>query len=466
MKNISKKEEFSLIKIFGLKRVEKWRKTYPILQNKDIERWIMDKIDKYTDEGKEACKFNVNGYLKPLLQYCLFNKVDNPSELLTENIDQRNLRLKMYLKEFLLNKETKEERFTEIGFRKRPSEASIRNNIQSRIKSFYSDRGANISYNMKSVKTGANIMEITLTKDIIKKIQTKLGSTYLGICKFESQTGLRIGDVLEEVTSGKYIVEKHIERYFIRNFKTMKRTVIINYLFFTKELENTLKAITGIDDLLKLDLTKLFLTRHGTRVNASDYLDRLKDIIKELGINGNIKTHAFRKYFIGAIGKCSNVLEEPRILKHFEGHEANYSDQAYLRIIKDIDTYYNEWLKTEICVCIDCIAIDKTDKEVLELREENIRLHKRMDMVLKDKIDYEERVKSEILKRMEENANKNEDKIIMKFSKNLLNALDNIGKEKTTIKKHNDYIQEKDYNSEIYTSLIAKKLIEIAKQKD
>jgi len=50
-------------------------------------------ISQYTDEGKNANKFSMTTYLKPLLQYVDFNKCENPSELLKEDIDTRNARV-------------------------------------------------------------------------------------------------------------------------------------------------------------------------------------------------------------------------------------------------------------------------------------------------------------------------------------------------------------------------------------
>ncbi len=468
MKELVKSKVIDLNKIFGIKKIEKWLKDYPIFKIECVKKWIIDKIDKFTDEGKDAVKFAIASYLKPLYQYCLYNKVNNPNELLNEEIDQRNLRLKVYLKDFLMNPNGKLEDYKKIGFRTQPSEVSIRNNIQSRIKSFFSNRGKPISYNMKSKKSGANIRELTLTKDIIKKIQSKLESpNYRLICKSESQLGLRISDVLEELTNGKYIIEKFKDHYFVRNFETQKRKVIINYMFFTRELENTLKAITGLDDLTKCDLTKLLLTRNETRIKQNDYLQRLKEIVKELGIKGNIKTHAFRKYYIGAIGKCANRLEDPRIITHFEGHEASYTDQSYLRMIKDIETYYNEWLKTEICVCIDCIAIDKTDKEVLALKENNIKLEQRLEKVLKEKIAFETNIKEEINNLKENTKSKSEEKTIINFSKKLLTAIENFGNSETKYDELGDYTEDqrsKDYTEDIYINAIVEKLIDTVKK--
>lgn len=393
MLDIDKDKEFNLIKIFGKeklngytnkrgKEIKGWYEQYPILENRDVLSWIRDKIDLFTNEGKEAQKFGLTGYLNTLQQYCIFNKVDNPSELLKEiDVDNRNLRLKNYL-HFLLNYEKDKSKELELlGFRngKKPSNATIRNNIQAKIKSFYKNRGLAITFNMKSVKSGANIKEITLTKDIIKQIQAKLESIdYRLICKFETQTGLRINDVLEELTSGKYIIEKHNAHYFIRDFETQKEKVKINFLFFTKELtdliisnystelETIVKDKDNNDitiyDLAKLDLTKLFLTRNKTRINNADYLRRLKDIVKELGIEGNMKTHAFRKYFTDTLDNLEN--KEEKFNKHLEGREPDYRDAVYIRSLKSITRFYERWNKTEQEICIDCIIYDKTNIKI------------------------------------------------------------------------------------------------------
>ncbi len=460
MKVLKKSEEFDLKTIFGEKLVDKWELNYPILKNKDVERWIQDKIDKYTDEGKSASGFNVPSYLNPLNQYCIYNKTNNPSELLNEDIDHRNLRLKKYLKDFLLNEDTTLEDVKALGFKKIPSEVSVRNLIQSRIKSFYSNRGASVSYNLKSKKSGANLREITLTKEIIKKIQSRLESKhYRLICKFESQTGLRIGDIVEEIPSGKYIVEKHKERYYIRSFKTIKRNVIINFLFFTKELEDTIKSVSGLDDLTKLDLTTLFKTRRGNRVKKGDYLKVVKNVVKDMGIKGNIKTHSFRKYYIGIIGRNQDKLSDPRIITHFEGHEAPYNDRAYLRIIQDIESYYNEWLKLEKCICIDCILIDKTNKEIVALKEENLKLKEQIDLVIKDKMDFEKTIKEEIAK-----ANGNN--VVKDFAKSIMKAIENHNEDQTEFMQTTDSEENpnEDLTMDIYASLIVRKLFESIKK--
>ena len=116
--------------------------------------------------------------------------------------------------------------------------------------------------------------------------------------------------------------------------------VIINYLFFTQELAELIQSATGEMDLTKLDLTKLFITRHGNTIKANNYLERLKIIVKELGIKGNIKTHGLRKYFTSQISKNKKKLDDDRIIIHWEGREAPYRDQVYLTHIKDIDYYY------------------------------------------------------------------------------------------------------------------------------
>lgn len=392
MLDIDKDKEFNLIKIFGAKKFERWDKNYPILKNEDVLNWIRDMIDQYTDEGKKAQNFTITAYLNGLQQYCNFYEVNNPSDLLKETkIDDRNFRVKKYLQYLLKYKKKDITELKDLGFRKIPTSVTIRNNIQAKIKSFYSNRGLSISYNLKSAKTGANKDELTLTKDIIKKIQSKLETPhYRLICKFETQTGLRITDVIEELTSGKYTIEKYKKHYFVRNFVTQKEVVTINYLIFTKELTEKIQSVYAIDDLTELDLNTLFLTRKGTRVSKSDYLERLKAIIKKLGIKGNIKTHGLRKYYNSQLSKNRKKLDDDRILTHWEGREAPYTDQIYSRHIKDLVFYYTEWLKMEQFVCIDCIVYDNTsvitknlEAKYNELVKENIEKDKAI-LELKD----------------------------------------------------------------------------------
>lgn len=392
MIEISKEEEINIKKIYGAKKYQKWLKEYSVIKNSDVLSWIRDKIDKYTDEGKEANKFSITTYLKPLQQYCLYNEVDNPSKLLEEKIDKRNSRVKKYLN-FLIKVEENDEKLKELGFSKKPGDVSIRNFIQSRIKSFYSNRGANISFSMKTRKSGANKEELTLDKDTIRQIQNKLESIqYRLICKFETQEGMRIGDVLDELTGGKYKLELHKNHYFIRKFETQKEKVIINYLFFTQELSELLQS-TYPGDLKELNLKELFKTRKGNRINKNDYLARLKEIVKELNIGENIKTHAFRKYFTSQISQRDYVDEN--FNKHIEGREPDYREDVYLRHFNDINWFYEKWLIIEKKVCVDCIIVNKTSKKVLDLEQTVMEKDKQIKILLEVKIETEKKLKEQ-----------------------------------------------------------------------
>ena len=67
---LDKDKEFNLIKIYGKeklngytnkrgKEIKGWYEQYPILENKDVLSWIKDKIDLFTNEGKEAQKWKL-----------------------------------------------------------------------------------------------------------------------------------------------------------------------------------------------------------------------------------------------------------------------------------------------------------------------------------------------------------------------------------------------------------------------
>lgn len=391
----------TLEKIFKEKWV-KWVDKFSILTNKDVINYINDMVEQYTDEGKDPQDFKAGSYIKYIQQYCDFFNCENPSELLKEDIDTRNKRVKEYLKG--LQKISLEDAKA-LGFRKIPSEESIRNQIQGKIKGFYSNRGVNVSYGMKTVKHGANVNEIELDREMLKGIQAKLESIqYRLINKFESQTGLRIDDILNGLTNGKYKIEKYKKHYFIRSFKTKKEMVTINYLFFTQELSELLESAYPNTKLTELDLSGLFMSR-GTKddngnivnqktINQNNYLRRLKAIVKELGIDGNIKTHCVRKYFETRVGtligaKVPNVENQSfqeRFKTQLMGAEPNYRDSTYDNNLRSISWVYQRWLMVENVVCVDCIIVDNTSEDVKALKQENFEL--RADMIeLKKDID-------------------------------------------------------------------------------
>lgn len=392
MKDIETNQEIDLKQVYGIiKRgddkgkyfVDVWKETYPIFNNKDIYTWICNMIDQYTDEGKESKKFSITTYLKPLQQFCNYHECTNPSELLVEKIDPRNSRVKKFL-QFLQN--TTDEQAQKLGFRKKPNDASIRNQVQSRIKSFYSNRGVPVSFSMKTRLTGINKNELVLDKEMIKIIKNKLESVnYKLICKLQTQLGLRISDVLEEFPKSEYSIEKYEEHYFIRNFESQKEKVIIPFLFLTSELSDLLKSITGKKDLTEIDLATLLKTRKGTPILKVDYLRRLKNIVKELGIKGNIKTHCFRKYFITQCEKISKV--EGKFKDVLSGHTQGFKDAAYNKNFSNISWYYHNWINLEKIICVDCIVFDNTNKEVKKLKLDNLKKDLEIDELKKEVSD-------------------------------------------------------------------------------
>ncbi len=412
MLEISKENEIKFEKIFGIETYNKWLKKYSILENVDIQSWIRDKIDKFTNDGKDAVKFKFTTYIMYLQQYCDYNKTNNPSVFLEEKIDNRNLRLKKYLN-FLYNGD--EEEVKKLGFSKRPSDVSIRNQIQSRIKSFFSNRGANISFGMIARKKGLNHKELRLDKDMIKQIQAKLESIqYRLINKFGTQAGLRISDVLDELTATKsknskkpkYMINCNNEGYYyIENFETQKEKVIINYLFFTSELSNLLKSAYPKENLKDIDLTKLFLTRGKNvknengdiigktgvkKVSAANYLARIKSISKDLDFDGNLKTHAFRKYFSSQVRRCKKLDIE--FQEHLMGHMGQNLSQSYNNNLQDINWFFKQWKLIEQLVCVDCIVIDGTNKEVLKLKTKITNLNEQLEISLKKNIKMDKRI--------------------------------------------------------------------------
>lgn len=388
MQDIKKDKKAFLKSIFPM--LDKWIINYPILSNNEVISWLYDMVEQFTDEGKKAEKFQFQTYAKYLQQYCTFYDCKDTTNLLKEDIDARNGRVKKYLK-FLY--EGEEEEIKKLGFRKRPNDVSIRNQIQGKIKSFYSNRGSNISYGLKARKSGENVNELYLDRPLIKIIQSKLESIqYRLINKCESQLGLRIGDVLHTITNGKYRIEKYKEHYFIRNFKTNKETVTINFLFFTQELSELLQSTYPEQDITTLDLSMLFMTRQNNRISQNDYLARLKEICKEQKLDGNIKTHGMRKYFTSQLAK---VEVDDKFKWHLEGREPNYRDAVYDNNLKNIEYVYTEWLKVEKVICVDCIIVDKTSIEIVKLRKELASKEEQIQILIKQQAKFEAKQKEQ-----------------------------------------------------------------------
>jgi integrase len=347
--------DYDLSSIFGGDKIKKWNKSYPILKSNSVFRWIQDMIQQYCREGKEPSKFNITGYLKNLQDYCDFYEVEEPNELLLEELDNRNTRLSKYLADLLS---------------KGKNEASVKNSIQSNIKSFFSNRGSPITFQLKCLNAGINDKEIILIKNTIRLIEERLTPQYKLIMKIQAQLGFRIEDTIEELSSGKYTIEKYGDHYFIRNFKTQKEGVVINYVFIPTELSLLLKSVNNCTDLTKLDLKDLFQSKFKdseSKIDQSNYLKRIKQILGEIGLEGNLKTHSFRKYFSSRVRESNVDIE---FSEHLMGHMGQNLSQSYNNNLKDIQYYYSNWLKVEPNLLINSEIVDKTSDIVIELKKE------------------------------------------------------------------------------------------------
>ena len=85
-----------LTEIYTAKFIEKWLKKYSVFSDKNLQKWLLDMIDNFAVKGNPKNKFNITGYLGGLNNYCKFHS-KSPSDLLLEDLDFRNKRLKEYL---------------------------------------------------------------------------------------------------------------------------------------------------------------------------------------------------------------------------------------------------------------------------------------------------------------------------------------------------------------------------------
>jgi len=426
VKNIEKIERPTIISVYGLAKYEKWTNNYiiqlkkekfPILKDKKVIFWLEQKILMYSVKGKNADNFKLDQYILQLTEYCNYYQM-KPSELLDEELEERNKKLSMYLL-YLQNNGGKR--------------SSIYNCIQSRIKGFFSTCNRDITFQIKCVSSGDNDYELTIDKDIIKRIMGQMNSPqYRLLIKFQSQLGFRIDDLLIELTSGKYHIEKHKNHYYIPNFITQKELIKINFMFLPTELTKQIQDFYAIDDLTKFDLTQLFMNRieekekdhddkkhhkwNAHRIDKANYLNRVQDIWYELNgynreeirqkwrnklsdkkelakaiseemeeIDCKIripKTHSFRKFFTTTIGQISSL--DLQFKEHLTGHALTNLADSYNRKLQDKEWYYQNWLIIEPLISIDTEFVDKTDEKVKELTDKNSILEKEVEM-LKDK---------------------------------------------------------------------------------
>ena len=378
--------------------IDIYEEKYPILKNNDVFRWLTTKISKFAQKtNKQPKDFNVTSYLKALNDYCNHNKVSNPSELLQENIDNRNKRLVDYLVYLIKVK----------GL----NEVSVKNAYQSRIKSFFSARGFPITDGLETEDSGINHNEMSLTRDKIQAILNMINnSNYKLASKIQSLLGLRIGDVLKELPKYKILeFESEIDNskhYYIKNFLTIKENVRIKYLFFPKELTKLLQAIYQIKDLTHLDLSsKLLKTRKsekkgGKVILSSEYLRKLKVVAKKLYPNEVMRSHSFRKYFATQISrvnltKIRNDIGsdvESNFKEHLLGHKVHYSSKVYNQIINDINQFYELWKPLEASLCIDCEIVNTTNQDILDLKEQIIKLKDQNDDMLRERSEFKEKI--------------------------------------------------------------------------
>lgn len=345
----------SISSVFGEKKYEKWLKTYPIINSKEVSDWIESKMIKFADRKKDPTKFQITAYLAQFQDYCSKNDA-SPQELLNEPLKERDNRLTKYLND-LLNEGK--------------NEATVTNAIQAKIKSYYAYHGKNIKYQMLCSKvgtSGAMESKIAMIPETTRRLLKHLNPQYQLLVKFQALCGLRFEDCTETLRSGNYKFEKHKDHYFIRNVKTNKRNKSINFLFIPIELEGTFKAVFGVEDLTKIDLQEAFTSKQGNGIDLSNYNRILLEALNKIGITDkSIGSHTFRKMFRTMIddAQASSGFKE-----YLMTHETNDLTENYLNKISDIEMFYKEWLKVEPFLHIETEFIDKTDEEVIKLREE------------------------------------------------------------------------------------------------
>ena len=293
------------------------------------------------------------------------------------------------------------------------NEVSVKNAYQSRIKSFYKVRGFGLTDGLETEQSGLNKDEMIFDNTKIKRISERIeNKEYRLIMKFQALTGLRISDMLAELTKevngkAKYKFKKYEIKengitkdyyYYIKDFNTQKENVKINYLFIPKELVENIKSVyPKINDLTKLDLRTLFKTKRknrDSRIDKYDFLKKLKKVGKEIYPNSVVRTHSFRKFFATQLGTVNLTKIDDKIgtelefnfKQHLLGHKVHYSSKVYQQLIKDINWYFELWKLIEPALSIDYEIKNVTDEKIIEIKKENQSLKNQIDILIKQNV--------------------------------------------------------------------------------
>ena len=419
----------NLVSVLGKETYDSWllgnllksgkysKSNVSIIENPLVSDWITSKIISNTSgTTKKLTKTTISSkrnIVKQFQDYVIYNEIafENVEKLLKESQLERNNRVSIYI-DYLMK----------LG---KLENSTIVNSIQGSIMSWYSFNGKRISDYKETYKSGTSDKdELILTNDDVRNIVEGLNTQYQIAVMFMYGCGFRISDVLLELPSSKpnsikakYRFKKFKDHYYIKNFTTYKRQVQINYVFIPTELENTLKGTFGLDDLTKLDFTKLFMNRSAKnpkRIESKSVREAIEkralklDIIHKVdafNTDGTLKknnatkepektfdlkfgNHTFRKFFTTK-ARDPELLFPEWLSNHYEGHANKDLTDSYQTKLKEINFMYAKWLLLQNEVVVRQPIIDRTSAEVKEVRLEN--------EVLKEKVSSMEKSLNEKL---------------------------------------------------------------------
>ena len=406
MKTINKHEKYSLDQLLSQEILVKFQKNYPIIKDESIRKWLEERVMVFAQKNHNPMKFNYEHNLSIMMDYCIYNEaIENPSQLLEENVDQRNDRVNEYI-QALEKGWIPPRKYKHSKNVKAKSKVSIYNSHAGTIRGFYRVHGLRITTYMPNVK-GTNEKEAILDRNIILGIIKKTTNPfYKLIFKMQSMLGLRISDVLDELTAShpqnpdipKYKLEKHKDHYFIRNFETQKAKIVINFLFFPAELIQDIQKITTFEgNLIEFDFRTLFNSKwfniYGQKIKRQNVLKQLKHFAEDL-IESNVKTHCFRKYYENTIRNTNLELPpkaDAEFKTHLEGHHLDPVTYTYNQTLCNITEYYDLWRKIEPRLVIEheIKFVEYTSETVLELTKEKKKMDHQMTVMM-DKLEEQE----------------------------------------------------------------------------
>ena len=314
-----------------MEKINNLKKKFPILEDKIMEKWILEKEKNYS--GKT--QFNKIQYLIYIQSICNFN-VMTPSELIqAPNIED----LVQEYVGFITDPKTEKKDLMKIGLTKRPSIVSINKQILGKIKSFCKSSGVNLTYKMdaRKVKTELN------STILLRALQQIKSFSYKVMFYCQTQFGLTMEEIVDEMP--KHEIFEHGNHWYLKNFKKNNGN-IVNFIFFPKDFKLLLETEFGNMHPANIRFKEILISKENNPISIVYYRKQMNKIGKK--IKKKILPNHLKQYFEAKVIETLDL----QFSNHLLGNRQTFEDVMFEKKIEDIDFCYEKWLGLETKISI------------------------------------------------------------------------------------------------------------------